>query len=74
VVYGFLGGPTAAAGISWYTVGLGLAMWGIAAVWALLTMSGVEQDRCQGTLGPRDHHVAPRETEPDPFDEIKKAH
>jgi hypothetical protein len=74
VIYGFLGGPTGEAGISWYTVLLGLAMWGIAAVWTMLTIRGVEEDRCHGMWSPRDHYVEPRESERDPFDEIKKAH
>ncbi len=73
VVYGFLGGPTGEPGISWYTVGLGLAMWGIAAIWTMLTIQGVEEDRCHGVWSPRDHHVEPTETESDPFDEVKKA-
>ncbi len=46
IVYGFLGGPMGSDGISWYTVGLGAAMWLISAVWALLTISDVEQNRC----------------------------
>ncbi len=74
VVYGFLGGPTSEPGISWYTIVLGLAMWGIAAVWTLLTLQGVEADRCHGIWSPGDHHSAPTESESDPFDEIKKAH
>jgi hypothetical protein len=74
VVYGFLGGPTAEPGISWYTVGLGFAMWAIAAVWTMLTITGVEEDRCHGAWSTRDHHVEPEEAEADPFDEVKKAH
>lgn len=74
VVYGLMGGPTNEAGISWYTVGLGLLMWGIAAVWTLLTLQGVEADRCHDIWSPRDHQVRAGEHEPDPFEEIKKAH
>lgn len=74
VTYGFLGGPTGTAGISWYTVALGTAMWGIAAVWAMLTMQGVEADRCDRALRPRARHVPPNDAESDPFDHIKKAH
>ena len=74
VVFGLFGGPTGQPGISWYTIGLGLAMWGISAAWTLLTVRGVEQDRCHGTWSTRDHKVAASEHEPDPFDEIKKAH
>ena len=74
VVYGFLGGPMGEPGVSWYTVGLGLAMWGIAAVWSMLTIQGVEVDRCDGVLGPRDHRVESKESEAGPFDEVKKVH
>lgn len=56
IVYGFFGGPMGSDGISWYTVGLGAAMWVISAVWALLTMSDIGQDRCRTGLEtkPRD--------------------
>jgi hypothetical protein len=74
VVYGFLGGPTSEPGISWYTIGLGLGMWGIAAVWTLLTLQGVEADRCHGIWSTHDPDTEPTESESDPFDEIKKAH
>lgn len=74
VVYGFLGGPTSEPGISWYTIGLGLAMWAIAAIWTLLTLQPVEEDRCDGIWSPRDHLVEPTESEREPFDEVKKAH
>jgi hypothetical protein len=74
VVYGLFGGPTGATGISWSTIALGFAMWAIAAVWTMLTIQGVEEDRCHGSWSTRDHHVEPDETEKDPFEEIKKAH
>jgi hypothetical protein len=74
VVYSFFGGPTAAEGIDLYTMALGLALWAIAAVWALLTMSGVEADRCNGVFSPLNGKVAPGEDESDPLDEIRKAH
>lgn len=74
VVFGLLGGPANDPGISWYTVGLGLAMWGIAAVWTLLTLQGVEADRCHDMWSPRDHKIEADMDESDPFEEIKKAH
>lgn len=74
VVFGLMGGPTNEPGISWYTVGLGLLMWGLAAIWTLFTLQGVEADRCHGVWSPKDHHVDPSENETDPFDEINKAH
>ena len=55
-------------------MGLGLAMWAIAAIWTMLTIQGGEEDRCNGVWSPRDQHVEPTETETDPFDEVKKAH
>ena len=72
VIYGFLGGPTGEPGISWYTVGLGLAMWGIAAIWTMLTIRGVEEDRCNGMWSPGDDEVEPPESKTDPFDKAKK--
>jgi hypothetical protein len=74
VVFGLFGGPTGVDGISWGTIGLGLVMWAISAIWTLLTLQGVEADRCHGMWSPRDHKVAPGLDEKDPFDEIKKAH
>ena len=47
VVYGFFGGPMGSEDVSWYTIALGAAMWLVAAVWALLTITDVEQNRCQ---------------------------
>ncbi len=74
VVFGLLGGPAGGPGISWGTVLLGLAMWAIAAVWTILTIQGVDQDRCHGMWSPKDHQVKPDAKEIDPFEEIKKAH
>jgi len=73
VIFGLMGGPTNEPGISWYTVGLGLAMWGIAATWTLVTLHGVEADRCHGIWSARDRQVQSSDSEADPFDEIKKA-
>ena len=74
VIFGFLGGPTGEPGISWYTIGLGLAMWAIAAIWTMLTIQGVEEDRCHSAWDTRDHQVEPNKGETAPFDEVKKAH
>jgi len=74
VIYGLLGGPVEGDGIHWTTVGLGLAMWAIASVWTLLTLQGVDQDRCHGIMSPRDHQVPPSLDESDPMDEVHKAH
>ena len=74
VVFGFLGGPTAEPGISWYTVGLGFAMWGIAAIWTLLTIQDDGAARCQGLLNQPDHPIDPGDTQADRFDGVNKAH
>lgn len=74
VIFGLLGGPTAEPGISWYTVALGFAMWGIAATWTMLTLKGVEADRCHDLWSPKDHHIDPSLDEVDPLEEVKKAH
>lgn len=46
VIYGFFGGPTATPGISWTTIGFGLLLWAIAAILAVLTLSGRLGGRC----------------------------
>ncbi|MCB1725627.1 MAG: hypothetical protein H6959_00435 [Chromatiaceae bacterium] len=73
VIYGFLGGPTAEPGISWYTVGLGVVMWGVAALWAILSIQGSAADRCDSSWRGHDRDMAGRDAESDPFDEVKKA-
>jgi len=74
IIFGFLGGPTNEANISWYTVGLGLGMWGIAATWSLLTMKGVEADRCQDLWSTKSNKISALDDDVDPFEEINKAH
>lgn len=74
VIYGLLGGPVESDGIHWVTVGLGLLMWAIAAIWTVLTLQGIRHDQCHDMLSPRDHRVAPDLDEPDPLDEVHKAH
>lgn len=75
LVYGLLGGPTESEGVNWATVGLGLAMWGIAAIWTLLTLRGVEHDRCHDMWSPRDHQVsADHLDDDDPLEQVRKSH
>lgn len=73
VAYGLMGGPTNAPGVNWYILGLGLGMWAIAAVWTLLTLQGVQADKCHNSWSPQDHQVPPSESETDPFEEVRKA-
>jgi hypothetical protein len=47
VVYGLLGGPMGEPGISWRTIGLGLAMWAISSVWTLLSARGKGGPNCR---------------------------
>ena len=72
IIYSLFGGPTAMEGIDFYTLGLGVVLWVIAAVWTLLTMSGVEEDRCSGLFSPLNSKVPPKMDESDPFDEINR--
>ncbi len=46
IVYGLIGGPTAEAGISWHSVGFGLALWGAAVVWTLAVRRDAPADCC----------------------------
>jgi hypothetical protein len=75
IVYGLsggtLGGLEASSG---FIVALGFVMWAIAAVWARLVISGIEEDRDENRDGPADHRVVPRLNEPDPFKELPKGH
>lgn len=73
VVYGFMGGPLQLETTSWYTVGLGFIMWSISAVWALLSVRGVEEDQCQSLISNRKRHVEPILDESDPLEEVKRA-
>lgn len=48
-------------------------MWGIAAVWTLLTMAGVEVDRRDSDHSPQARKVEISDAEDYPLDEVKKA-
>jgi len=78
IVYGYFGGPLGGAGVSWMTIGLGVALWIIAAVWAIDTIKGVTIDRadpnCQSKVSTLCRIVRPRLDEGDPFDQVKKFH
>lgn len=70
--YSFMGGPLNQGGFSWYTFGLGLAMWSISAVWAILSIRGVEADKCRSRFGNKDQQVEAQLDEPDPLDQIRR--
>lgn len=72
--YGLVGGVLDLPGRSWVEILLGLVMWGIAAAWTRLVMGGVAEDAQAGQHSPRKHRVVPHTEEPDPFEEVHKAH
>jgi len=73
IIYGLIGGPTNLLGPSWNTVLLGIALWGIAAVWAAITIQSADDDRCAGRQNTLCHKILPGDDEADPFDEVRKA-
>lgn len=73
IVYGMLGGPANLMGPSWNTVALGVGLWGIAAVWAMLTIRGADDDRCTKRDSTLCRKISPRDDEQDPFEEVRKA-
>ncbi len=72
IVFGLLGGPLGLDGVSWNTLLLGVGLWGISAVWAVLTLGNVDADRQCSALSPLRRKVAASEHEQDPFEEIQK--
>jgi hypothetical protein len=73
MVYGYFGGPLGLETVSWGTLGLGVLLWAIAAVWALLTLKAADEDRCKEKESPLCSRVTPTTDEPDPLDEVRKA-
>ncbi|NIR31286.1 MAG: hypothetical protein GWN84_18650 [Gammaproteobacteria bacterium] len=73
LVYAALGGPLGLAGVSWGTVGLGAALWAVAAGWAVITLRNVDDERCGHRTSPVCARMAPRADEPAPLDEIRRA-
>jgi len=73
IVYGIVGGPTKMMGPSWNTIALGLVLWGIAAVWAAITIRNADDERCNVERNPLCDKILPATDESDPFDEVRKA-
>ncbi len=71
MVYGFLGGPLHHPGTSWPTVALGLALWAIASVWAMVTLRNVEETAGSARSG-FCRAIDPAEEE-HPLDQVHKA-
>jgi len=72
IAYGLAGGPANLLGPSWATVGLGVALWGIAVVWAAVTIHGADEDQCAGRSNALCRTILPGAGETDPFDELRK--
>jgi hypothetical protein len=47
IIYGLLGGPTNLMGPSMNTVLLGIGLWGVASVWAAITIRSADDDKCE---------------------------
>jgi hypothetical protein len=73
IVYGLLGGPTNAFGIHWELVGLGVATWLVASVWARLVILGTDEDSCHGKTSTLCNKIVSRPDESDPLEELRKA-
>lgn len=73
IIYGYSGGPTAMAGISWGTVGLGLTLWVIAIIWAMTVARGVNKadPKCQQKRGTASNSVK-NDDDNDPMADINK--
>ena len=73
VVFGLFGGPTGQTGISWYTIGLGLAMWGISATWTLFTIRGfgTGADRCYSAWSLDESKTSIGEENTDPTEQAR---
>ncbi|MCO6412172.1 MAG: hypothetical protein J5I92_05455 [Thiogranum sp.] len=74
IFYGMAGGPANLMGPSWNTMGLGIALWVIASVWAALTIRGAENRNCE-TRGRNRlcNRILSDADESDPFEEVRKA-
>lgn len=73
LIYGYLGGPLDLNGVSWYTLGLGFVLWGIAALWAMVTVHNVNVDQCEPRKRTICGNISPKLDESDPMDEVRKA-
>jgi hypothetical protein len=72
IIYGYRGGPAGLDTISWTTVLLGVGLWLIASVWAIMAIRGVKDDECQRKRSSVCRMVAPGQHDSNPLDDIKK--
>lgn len=73
IAYGLVGGPTVGTQINLYVVILGLILWAISSVWAILTIVGNQRAKMGQEVdgsGPAHHH--PDVDESDPMDQVRK--
>jgi hypothetical protein len=75
IIYGFMGGPAQLESISWGTLGLGVAMWLLAAIWAGTVIRGVDADkadpRCSTNRSTVCRMVSAEDDDHDPMSDIK---
>lgn len=74
--YGFVGGAAGDSGLTWFMLALGLALWGIAVVWALDTLRRAAEDAqdpsCTTAHSTHCRMVRPRDDETDPLEEVRR--
>lgn len=74
IIYGFLGGPTNLASPDWSFIGLGLALWGIAAAWTAIAVRGYDEGKCSSAGSTLCSTIKSSCNENASFDEIRKSH
>ena len=73
IAYGLNGGPTVGTQVNLYVVILGLILWAISSVWAILTLVGNRRaEHGQEVDGSGPAHTYPDVDESDPMDEIRR--
>ena len=73
LAYGYHGGPLSLPGPDPWTLALGVALWGIATVWSLVTLKGVREESCRRPQDRFCRRVMPSLDERDPLDEIRRS-
>jgi hypothetical protein len=73
IIYGLLGGPTNLMGPSMNRVLRGIGLWGVASVWAAITIRSADDDKCEKRSSRLCTGITPQNDESDPFDEVRKA-
>ena len=75
IVYGLSGGRLAnLEGSQWIIIGIGILLWLIAAAWARLVVSGVDDDIHHRPDSSLDHRVVPDLNEEDPLKQVRGMH